>query len=374
MENKARYTLIGLFTLSCVLAAFAFVYWIRNVGGLGARALYDIRFEQPVSGLTEGASVLFNGIRTGSVAKISLDPVDPKRVTATVSIDPQAPVRADTQVDITYLGLTGSAAIALIGGSPQAPRLTPQSGQTPLLVAGTGTGRTLTESAQATLRNIDQLVTQNSQALGTAINGIASFADMLGRNSQRVEGVIGGLEKMTGSGAAAKGPDIYDLTAPNDFPADQKAMKAQLVVPDPNTLILFDSQKILTRSAAGTYGSIANAQWADNLPKLLQARLVQSFEKAKQLDKVSRPIDSLNPEYRLETTIGSFYLATEPTPQAVVEVTARLVSDKGDMAAARVFNVAVPAKSADAAEAVTALNQAFGKLAKDIVNWTINSL
>jgi phospholipid/cholesterol/gamma-HCH transport system substrate-binding protein len=374
MENTARYTLIGLFTLACILGGFAFVYWVKNVGGLGERAIYEVRFAHPVSGLTEGANVLFNGIRAGAVARIGLDPDDPKQLTATISIDPKIPVRADTQVDITYVGLTGAAAVALKGGSRDAPQLTPRNGQPPVLVAGEGAGRTLTESAQDTLRHIDDVVAQNAKPLNTAITGIAAFADMLGRNAERVEGVIGGLEKLTGTGAAAKGPAIYDLMAANDFAAPGKAMTQQLVVPDPNTLILFDSQKILTRGGDGTYGNIANAQWADNLPKLVQARLVQSFENARQINMVSRPLDQMNPAYRLETTIRSFQIASEPSPQAVIEVTARLVSEKGDVAAARVFSATAPSKSLDAADAVDALNKAFSQVAGEMVAWAVSAI
>ena len=374
MENTARYTLIGLFTLACLFASFAFVYWIKNVGGLGERAIYTVRFEQPVSGLTEGASVLFNGIRAGAVSRIALDSGDPKRVTATISLDPAVPVRADTQVDIAYLGLTGAAAVSLKGGSREAPRLMPRNGQPPEIVAGVGAGRTLSESAQDTLRHIDDIMNQNATPLNTAITGIATFADMLGRNAPRVEGLIGGLEKLTGTGAPTKGPSVYDLTAANNFPAGEKKIAQQLVVPDPNVLLLFDSQKILTRAGDGTYGNITNAQWADNLPKLVEARLVQSFENARQLNMVSRPIDSLNPAFRLETTIRSFYIASEATPQAVVAVTARLVSDKGDVAAARVFNATVRAKSIEAPDAVAALNEAFTKVAGEMVTWTVDSI
>ena len=69
MENRARYILIGSFALAVLVAAFGFVYWIKNVGGFGQREVYDVRFEQPVSGLTPGANVLFNGIRVGTVTR-----------------------------------------------------------------------------------------------------------------------------------------------------------------------------------------------------------------------------------------------------------------------------------------------------------------
>ena len=374
MENSARYTLIGAFALVCLLAAFSFVYWIKNVGGIGQRALYEIRFEQPVSGLAIGASVLFNGVRAGAVTRIALDPNLPKRVSVTVALDPETPVRADTVVDITYQGLTGAAAVALKGGAADAPRLAPGNGQLPLIVAGSDVGRSLTESAQQTLRHIDGILDQNAKPLNTAITGIAAFAEMLGRNSQRVEGLIGGLENLTGTGTPKAGPAIYDLTPATAFPQITKTIKGQLVVPDPSAIILFDSQKILIRNGEGTYTNVNNAQWADNLPKLVQARLVQSFENARQLNAVSRPLDQLNPDYRLELVIRSFQIALTPSPKAVIDVSARLLSDKGAVAAARVFSATIPAKSAEAPDAVAALNQAFSQVAADIVTWAVGAI
>jgi len=374
MENTARYSLIGAFALACLLAAFGFVYWIKNVGGIGQRAIYEIRFEQPVSGLAIGANVLFNGIRAGAVTRIVLDPNDPKRVTVTTALDPDTPVRADTQIDVTYQGLTGAAAVALKGGSADAPRLTSTNGQPPILTAGADVGRSLTDSAQATLRQIDGILDQNAKPLNTAITGIAAFADMLGRNSQRVEGLIGGLENLTGTGKPKQGPIIYDLTPATAFPQLAKDIKAQLVVPDPNALILFDSQKILVRNGEGTYTSINDAQWADNLPKLVQARIVQSFENAHQLNAVSRPLDQLNADFRLELGIRSFQITLLPSPKAVVDVTARIVSDKGAVADAHIFSASVPAKSTDAPDAVAALNQAFAQVAADIVTWTAGAI
>jgi phospholipid/cholesterol/gamma-HCH transport system substrate-binding protein len=374
MENSARYTLIGAFALACLLAAFGFVYWIKNVGGIGQRAIYEIRFEQPVSGLAIGASVLFNGVRAGAVTRIALDPNIPKRVSVTVALDPQTPVRADTVVDISYQGLTGAAAVALKGGAVDSPRLAPNNGQPPLIIAGSDVGRSLTESAQETLRHIDGILDQNAKPLNTAITGIAAFADMLGRNSQRVEGLIGGLENLTGTGTPKGGPAIYDLTPAAAFPQIAKTIKGHLVVPDPSAIILFDSQKILIRNADGTYTSVNNAQWADNLPKLVQARIVQSFENARQLNAVSRPLDQLNADYRLELAIRSFQITLTPSAKAVVDLTARLVSDKGVVADARVFTASIPAKSTEASDVVAALNQAFSQVAADIVIWAVGAI
>ena len=374
MENRARYVLIGVFTLACLFGGFGFVYWLKTLGGFGEKAFYEIRFAQPVSGLVPGASVLFNGIRAGTVTRIDLDASEPSRVTVAISLDPGTPVRADTQIDIAYQGFTGARGRCAQGrlGAGAAPdaerRQAAAAGRRPEV------GRSLTESAQQTLRRVDVILDDNAEPLHTAVTGIAAFADMLGRNSERVEGLIGGLEKLAGTGTPKQGPTIFDLAAATGFPPSEKIIKAQLVVPDPNALILFDSQKILIRSDAGTYTNIDNAQWADNLPKLIQARIVQSFENAHQLGAVSRPLEQLAAEYRLELAIRSFQVTAGPSPKAVVGLTARLVSDKGAVAGSRMFSASVPAKSAAAADAVAALNEAFAQVAGELVTWTIGAI
>ena len=145
-------------------------------------------------------------------------------------------------------------------------------------------------------------------------------------------------------------------------------------MPDPSALILFDTQKILIRSGAGTYSNISDAQWADNLPKLIQARIVQSFENAHQLSAVSRPLEQLTAQYRLELAIRSFQIAMDPSAHAVVDVTARLVNDKGVVAGARAFTASIPAKSIQAPDAAAALNEAFSQVAKEIVVWTVGAI
>jgi phospholipid/cholesterol/gamma-HCH transport system substrate-binding protein len=57
MENRAHYALIGAFVLACLLAGVGFVYWIANVGGIGAHAVYAVQFNEPLAGVTPGANV-----------------------------------------------------------------------------------------------------------------------------------------------------------------------------------------------------------------------------------------------------------------------------------------------------------------------------
>jgi phospholipid/cholesterol/gamma-HCH transport system substrate-binding protein len=372
METRARYVLIGAFVLACLLAGFGFVYWVANSGGIGARAVYAIRFEQPVSGLLPGATVLFNGVRVGAVSSISLDPARPKQVAAIISVEPKTPIRTDTAVDITFQGLTGAPAIDLRGGAADAPKLAVKDGEAPLLLAGSDVGKSLTDSARDTLRRVDTMIDQNAQSLNTAITGVAAFADMLGKNSKRVEGLLGGLESLTGGGKKET-PPTYDLAAASLTGLD-RPMGAQIVVGDVSAILVFDTQKILTRTAAGTFVPLADAQWSDNLPRLVQAKLVQSFENAQQLAEVSRPIEQLTPRFRLEVGIRAFQLVPEPQLHAAIELTVRLVGDKGAVAAGKLFSASAPAKSGAPADAVDTFNRAFTQVADEVVRWTASAV
>ena len=117
METRAPYALIGLFVTAVIAAAFGFVYWLHNSGGLTERTIYRVHFENTVSGLLKGASVLFNGIRVGEVTNLQLDTNNPKAITATIAVDAGTPVRADTKVGLDFQGLTGVPVVTLQGVS-----------------------------------------------------------------------------------------------------------------------------------------------------------------------------------------------------------------------------------------------------------------
>ena len=374
METRARYVIIGTFVLAVIFAGFGFVYWLKNTGGLGDRAYYRIRFEQPVSGLGPGSGVLFNGLRVGTVQSLALDPTDLRGLVATVSLEPWTPVHADTRVEITFQGLTGSPAILLRGGTPTLPRLAASNGQIPVLAAPGSIGTNLNDSARNTLDNINSVIDENRKPLNSAITGISTFADMLGRNSKKIEGMLDGLDKMLGGGSSKEQPKTYDLAAATKFPVMEKTVKVQMAVPDPHAILAFDTQKILTRSAEGTFSEVKDGRWADNLPKLMQARLVESYENAKLLGKVSRPFDMLEAPYRLETTIRNFQISLTPQPEAVVEFAARILGNQGKVLDARIFRASAAARDVKASEAVAALDEAFAKAASELVTWSVDKL
>lgn len=370
METRAPYALIGLFVVAAVAAVFGFVYWLHNTGGLTDRAVLRVRYENSVSGMLIGAAVLFNGIRVGEVTDLKLDREDPRNVTATVAVATGTPIRADTKASIDFQGLTGVAVVTLNGGDPKSPLLAAGGDSPPLLLADPMAGQNMTQAARAVLQRLDGILTENSSALKSTIDNLNTFSYALARNSSRVDGIVAGLERMTGgTAAAAAAAVVYDLTAPRAFPPAAKSPQAQLTIAEPAALLLFDSQKILVRPQALDSPTFETARWSDSLPKLVQAKILQSFENSKYLAAVTRPGDGLNSDYQLLVEIRSFEIATAPEMAAIVELSARIVGENGRIKDSGVFRSALPAKVTDAATAAGALNEAFGNVAKELVIW-----
>lgn len=373
METRAPYALIGLFVLAAIGAVFGFVYWLHNTGGLGERTVYRVRFENTVSGLLTGAAVLFNGIRVGEVTDLQLNRDDPRQVMATIEVVSGTPVRADTQAGLEFQGLTGVPVVSLRGGNATAATPATSKAEPAVLVADPAAGESMTEAARAALRRLDGLLADNSDAVKSVIANLNTFSGALARNSDRVDSILSGLERMTGGGAAKAIPATYDLNAPRSFPPAGKPAKSQLIVLEPTAPITLDSQKIAVQPSAGENPSLESAQWSDNIPKLLQEKIIQSFENSNYLAAVARPMEGLNADYQLLIDIRNFEISAPPAPAtatAHVEFAAKIVDAKGRIIGSKTFEAVAPVHEMTALAVTSTLDNAFGKAVTALVVWT----
>ncbi len=375
METRARYALIGLFMLAVILASFGFVYWLENKGGFSQREAYQIKFEGSVSGLLVGSTVLFNGIKVGEVTDLALDPEQPQQVIATVAVDRGTPVRTDTQVAIETQGLTGGAAVAMTGGSATSPVAPGEEAAPPVLIAKAGAGQDWTQAARDAFQHVDGILAENSKSLHDAIANIDTFSGALARNSDKVDGILAGLERMTGGGTSQAEIPVYDLVAASTVPPPPaQAPSWLLVVPEPTTLMGFNTDKILLQPATGESVPLANAKWSDNLPVLFQEKVIQSFENAGYAKAVSRTREGITGDYQLLIDIRRFHVSTSPEPAAEIEFVAKILGQDGKIIGARTFQAAAPAKGTDAQAYVTALDDAFGKVLSQLLPWTTDAI
>ena len=72
MEKDANYALVGFSTLLLFTGLVIFVVWLARLTFAQDYDVYDIIFQGPVRGLTQGGEVHFNGIKVGEVTRCLL--------------------------------------------------------------------------------------------------------------------------------------------------------------------------------------------------------------------------------------------------------------------------------------------------------------
>src|SRR6478736_363702 len=188
METRANYVLIGAFTLAVIAAAFGFVLWFQSLHTTKQRSPLRVIFEGPATGLRNGGSVNFNGIRVGEVVRVKLD--NPRRVVALAMVENNAPIRKDTLVGLEFQGLTGVAAISLKGGEEAAPPVPLDDDGVPGLTADPSALQDVTESIRATLQNVNRIVADNQESVKNSLHNLETFTAALARNSEKIDNVM----------------------------------------------------------------------------------------------------------------------------------------------------------------------------------------
>jgi phospholipid/cholesterol/gamma-HCH transport system substrate-binding protein len=367
METRAPYVLIGSFVLAAILAVFGFVYWLNNSGGVGPRTNYHVQFQGPVPGLLVGAGVLFNGIRVGEVTQLGLAPDNPRFVNATISVAAATPVRTDTKVGLDFQGLTGVPVVTLEGGM-----IVAKSGEPLTLVAEAGAGQSMTQAARDALRRVDAVLEDNSGPLKDTIANLRTFSDGLARNTGKLDGILAGLEKMTGGGPPVR-KVTYDLRAPQDLASAGKTLSVSLAIPEPTTVAMLQTQRMLFSPVSDVTG-FADFLWADSIPKLVQARLFDSFENYDVAHAPLRTSDLGQADYQLLIDIRRFRIATDGETRVEIGLSARIVDKAGKVIASRLVESGEKLDKVEPVAAVAAFDAAFARIAKELIGWTVQSV
>jgi len=133
METRAHHVLIGLFTVLVSIGALLFALWLAQSANDQKFKYYDVIFNEAVSGLSEGSTVQYSGIRVGDVVSLRLDPNDPRKVSARIRVYESTPIREDTRAKLTLTGVTGQAIIQLSSAAQDSPPLVSKDGSIPVI-------------------------------------------------------------------------------------------------------------------------------------------------------------------------------------------------------------------------------------------------
>jgi len=185
METKANYVLIGASTIIGAFLIMLFALWITTGDLRRGVNTYDVVFDDPVRGLTEGGEVRFNGIKVGEVESLRIDPDNTNRVIARIRVSSDVPVKTDTEAQLEPIGLTGVTLIQLSAGSVDAEILRPTFGAPPPRIQGRGS-------------QIDVIVARGEEVAMRASEAMAAVRDLLtDQNIARVTRTLENIEAVS---------------------------------------------------------------------------------------------------------------------------------------------------------------------------------
>jgi phospholipid/cholesterol/gamma-HCH transport system substrate-binding protein len=226
------------------------------------------------------------------------------------------------------------------------------------------------QAARQALQRFDQILADNAAPLKNAIAKLSNFSDALARNSDRIDKIAAGLEQTFGAREEETSLANYGLSPPDRFPPIAEVPQGQLVVAQPTTLIVFDTQRILVRSGGAITPEFVGARWSDTIPLLVQATMVRAFENA-GYRHVSAPIEGLAAYDQLLVDIRDFTITTGPQAAAHVELGAKILDENGEIAGAQTFQASADVSAGNATNAAAALDESFREVATQLVLWTL---
>jgi phospholipid/cholesterol/gamma-HCH transport system substrate-binding protein len=205
METRANYVLIGAFVLIAAAALALFTLYIAGTPLNKDYSTYDVVFEGPVNGLTEGGEVRFNGIKVGEVRRLQLDRTDPNRVIARIVVSAETPVRVDSIAQLNFLGITGVTFIQILAGSPDQPLLVSKDFQEPPVIRTERTaldelfqgGQDLLTVTGDTINRLNEALSEENVAHVTKIlENVEAVTEKLAKNGGAIDQATNALRSI----------------------------------------------------------------------------------------------------------------------------------------------------------------------------------
>lgn len=205
MEIRANYILVGLFTLLMLFGGLGFTLWTAKRDKDVPMTRYDISFNESVRGLSVNSDVLFSGVRVGKVEQIKISEVTPGAVRVRILIAADTPVRENSQAQLIVVGLTGTSAITISGGTVNSPLMkVPDGGVGELHYEPSPLSSVVAQmpdvlaSANVLLRRMERMFSErNAQSFSTMMDSLASVSQVLSDRAETIDKILAHTEKAT---------------------------------------------------------------------------------------------------------------------------------------------------------------------------------
>ncbi|MBU1304246.1 MAG: membrane integrity-associated transporter subunit PqiC, partial [Alphaproteobacteria bacterium] len=115
-------------------------------------------------------------------------------------------------------------------------------------------------------------------------------------------------------------PVTFDLSSASKVPMRRRSSRV-VVITLPKTVQTYDTQRVVIREAGNVLSYLPEAQLSDTLPRLVQTRMLQTFE-ASNFPNIGRPDDQLRVDVTLATELQAFEIDVANGNLATVTISA----------------------------------------------------
>lgn len=298
METRARYILVGFFTLAAIAALLGFLLWLARVEINRTYAQYDIVFDT-VSGLSQASLVRYNGVDVGTVLSIELDRENPQFVRVRIEVNAATPIRKDTVATLSSQGVTGVSFVSLEGGRALSdPLIAVPPAPVPLIASKPSVVQELTDNAPDLLNEAIALIEE-----------IRTFTTP--ENREAIAGILQNVESVTGrvDALAVRAESFVTAAEETLARADTALAQAEAVFASADTVIK-DDIPVLVEGLKATLADVGDT--AEALKAFAQGALPEYRDLAEDARKVIASIGAVAD--RIGRDPGRFLLGNQ-TPE-----------------------------------------------------------
>ncbi|MBN1155809.1 MCE family protein [candidate division KSB1 bacterium] len=206
MVERSQKIRLGIFVLVSMILLISTIAIITGSKLFKRTATYYIRYKDiSLTGLEIGSTVKYRGIRVGRINDIYIDPKDITSVIVEITVQPDVPIKVDTEAVLTYIGITGLKIIELQGGTNEADYLLPgefiSSGQS-LVDAISGQAEIIMEKLELILNNFAEITDADRrdnyyELVDNASAALGSVHSLIDTNQSNIFRTVRNLEKFT---------------------------------------------------------------------------------------------------------------------------------------------------------------------------------
>ncbi|WP_367718789.1 ABC-type transport auxiliary lipoprotein family protein [Nitratireductor sp. GISD-1A_MAKvit] len=186
-------------------------------------------------------------------------------------------------------------------------------------------------------------------------------------------GLLAGCAALPGGGPPPV--DAFDLSTPSVSQDGRRVGRRQILITEPTAIKTLDGQDIVVKTSSGAIQYLDGARWADRLPRVVQTRIADLYQRSGRFGGVGMPGEGLAIDYQILADLRSFDIRTDGQDRAEVEIFVRILNDRnGVVRASRTFSASAPVIGTGGTAFASALDRAFAAAMADLVDWTISSI